>query len=264
MKKTLAFCAFVAIMGAAMAQYITRTSYLPREGERQVGVVLGPSIGGHDFGVTQLVSSGMPALPFTSKMHQGLGVQLGAFYGYETDHSRFLDFGMYGTLVYGVHPFRGSVTVTDPLLGVKEYDVKVNTKSLSLHVNPFLSYRIKEHWVANLGVGATVAAGIAGEMRMEGFEVVKPGANVLDLSNAFFDVNLGGKYYFNDFFYVGARLSWVFYSLSKLADDLLGEGENAEDYIGYVSADFTEKIATYTFKHQPNKVQLLVYCGVRF
>ena len=85
MKKQTILFTLMLLAGIASAQQI-RYIYRPGEGERQMGVILGPTIG-QQFMEVQMGNDD------PQRINNLMGFSAGVFWGYETDHGWVIDFG---------------------------------------------------------------------------------------------------------------------------------------------------------------------------
>ena len=134
MKQHVFFFALLLAAGIANAQQI-RYIYHPGEGERQMGVILGPTIGSQSMLVRVDDND--------QYINNLIGYTAGVFWGYETDHGRAIDFGNHASLLYTFQSFSGKLNYFD---GTTTAITRVgfNGQQARFYENPFLSYRVNQ------------------------------------------------------------------------------------------------------------------------
>lgn len=221
MKKHIYFFALLLVAGIANAQQI-RYIYRPGEGERQMGFILGPTIGSQSMLVAVDSSD--------QYIHNLIGYTAGVFWGYETDHGRAIDFGNHTSLLYSFHPFAGKLNYFD---GTTTTTTRVgfNAQQVRFYVNPFLAYRATQQLIINAGLGLGINMGIPSKYSRDGV-VYKAQYTPLTQFFVDFDVNAGARYYITDALFVGAHVHWAFYSFD-IRD--LAESDMSKDLVGGIS-----------------------------
>lgn len=222
MKQHIIFFALLLVAGIASAQQI-RYIYHPGEGERQMGVILGPTIGSQSMLVKVDNND--------QYIDNLIGYTAGVFWGYETDHGMAIDFGNHVALLYTFQPFGGKLNYFD---GTTTTTTRVgfNGQQMRFYENPFLSYRVNQQLILNAGVGACINAGIPSKYSRDGSIVGKAQYNILAQLFVDFDANVGARYYFTDDLFVGAHVHWAFYSFD-IRD--LAESDMSKDLVGGIS-----------------------------
>lgn len=201
MKKHIYFFALLLVAGIANAQQI-RYIYRPGEGERQMGFILGPTIGSQSMLVAVDSSD--------HYINNLIGYTAGVFWGYETDHGRAIDFGNHAMLSYSFIPFNGKVDYTDANGSKATSNIGFNAQQVRFYENPFLAYRINQQFIINAGVGLGINAGIPSKYRRDGVSA-KANYNILTQLYVDFDANIGAKYYITDDLFIGLHVHWAFY-----------------------------------------------------
>lgn len=225
MKKQTILFTLMLLAGIASAQQI-RYIYRPGEGERQMGVILGPTIG-QQFMEVQMGNDD------PQRINNLMGFSAGVFWGYETDHGWVIDFGNHAQLLYSFLPFSGKVEFTDANGSKSSSRVGFNAQQVRFYENPFLAYRVNEQLIINAGVGMGINAGIPSKFRRDGVSA-KAQYNILTSLYADFDANIGAKYYITDDLFVGLHVHWAFYSFD--IRDLMEADESwTKDFVGGIS-----------------------------
>lgn len=261
MKKNFMLLAFVATLGAASAQYYTTTTYLPQDGERQFGLVVTPNFGSQTLGFAhEYPSSSTANILLDGSMSQGIGTEIGLYYGYETDHGGFLDFGAYLLVSYGINPFKGSVNVKDALTGLsQDYDVKYTSKAVMFRVSPFLAHRFGDNFVLDLGFDVAFALSLKGNLNFDGYTTSESSSSSLSLFRFMADPYVGAKYFLTDFFFVGARAG---YRLG--GDGKVDETVDEPLYNGTIRMNVAEQTASSAYMFTPSKIMIQLMCGLQF
>ena len=221
MKQHIIFLALLLVAVITNAQQI-RYIYHPGEGERQMGVILGPTIGSQSMLVKVDDND--------QYIYNLFGYTAGVFWGYETDHGRAIDFGNHAALLYTFEPFSGSLNYYD---GTTASTTRVgfNGQQARLYENPFLSYRVDQQLILNGGIGIGLNVGIPSKYSRDGM-ASKAQYNLLTQLFVDFDANVGARFYIADDLFVGAHVHWAFYSFD-LRD--LAESDMPKDLVGGIS-----------------------------
>ena len=221
MKQHVILFALLLVAGIANAQQI-RYIYHPGEGERQMGLIIGPTIGSQSMLVKVDNND--------QYINNLIGYTAGIFWGYETDHGRAIDFGNHTMLLYTFQPFGGNLNYFD---GTTTTTTRVgfNAQQVRFYVNPFLSYRATQQLIINAGLGMGLNAGIPSKYSRDGF-AAKAQYNLLTQFFVDFDANIGARYYITDDLFVGAHVHWAFYSFD-IRD--LAESDIPKDMVGGIS-----------------------------
>ncbi|MBQ6068374.1 MAG: hypothetical protein IJK84_02630 [Bacteroidales bacterium] len=219
MKKHFFFFTLLLVAGIASAQQI-RYIYRPGEGERQMGVILGPTIGSQSLLVKVDDND--------QYIDNLIGYTAGIFWGYETDHGRAIDFGNHASLLYTLQPFSGKLNYFD---GTTTTRVGFNGQQIRFYENPFLSYRATQQLIINAGVGIGLNAGLPSKYHRDG-ETFKAQYNLLTQLFFDFDANVGARYYITDDLFVGAHVHWAFYTFD-IRD--LAESDMSKELVGGIS-----------------------------
>ena len=222
MKKQTILVIMLLMAGIANAQQI-RYIYHPGEGERQMGIVLGSTIGSQSMLVKVDDND--------QYINNLIGLSAGVFWGYETDHGTVIDFGNHASLLYTHLPFNGKLTYLD---GTTPSTTRVafNAQQARFYESPFLAYRATDQLILNAGIGGGINVGIPSQFKRDGVNMGKNQYNILTQCYFDFDANLGAKYYFTDDLFVGVRLQYVFYSFD-IRD--LAESDMSKDLVGGIS-----------------------------
>lgn len=221
MKQHVFFFALLLAAGIANAQQI-RYIYHPGEGERQMGVILGPTIGSQSMLVRVDDND--------QYINNLIGYTAGVFWGYETDHGRAIDFGNHASLLYTFQSFSGKLNYFD---GTTTAITRVgfNGQQARFYENPFLSYRVNQQLILNAGVGIGLNVGIPSKYSRDGI-VGKAQYNLLTQVFVDFDANIGARFYIADDLFIGAHVHWAFYSFD-IRD--LAESDMSKDLVGGIS-----------------------------
>lgn len=222
MKQHIILFALMLVAGIANAQQI-RYIYHPGEGERQMGIVLGSTIGSQSMLVKVDDND--------QYINNLIGLSAGVFWGYETDHGTVIDFGNHASLLYTYLPFNGKLTYLD---GTTPSTTRVafNAQQARFYESPFLAYRATDQLILNAGIGGGINVGIPSQFKRDGVNMGKNQYNILTQCYFDFDANLGAKYYFTDDLFVGVRLQYIFYSFD-IRD--LAESDMSKDLVGGIS-----------------------------
>ena len=215
------FFALLLVACIANAQQI-RYIYHPGDGERQMGVILGPTIGAQSMLIKVDDND--------QYINNLIGYTAGVFWGYETDHGRAIDFGNHTALLYTFQPFGGKLNYFDGTTTTTTR-VKFNAQQVRFYVNPFLAYRATQQLIINAGLGMGVNVGIPSKYSRDGI-VGKAQYNLLTQLFVDFDANVGARYYITDDLFVGAHVHWAFYSFD-IRD--LAESDMSKDLVGGIS-----------------------------
>lgn len=272
MKKIILILLMVAAGWSAAAQF--REVYVAGEGERQIGFNVGTSYGYHQWlafrpqapvGSTATISR-----TADSMVRNNLGYQVGFFWGHETQHGSFLEWGGYFEAYYSVNPFHSKVAFT---LNGQEQNVDVSylLQRVMVHGMGFLSHRINDEFSVNVGMGLYVAPSFNSKLKVNGVEQTiadrDKGETLIEniLTSFGADLNVGMKYWFSDSWFAGARLQYNITSLGLLK--LFGklELEEGEDYhtlpIGSVLYDVDSGTARPSALVPRNNMQIVFSIG---
>lgn len=252
--------AFVATLGAALAQHITTTTYLPQDGERQFGLVVTPNFGSQTSGFAHnIATSATESILLDGSMSQGIGTEIGLYYGFETDHGGFLDFGSYLLVSYGINPFKGSVTVKDALTGLsQDYDVKYTSKAAMIRISPFLAHHFGDNFVLELGFDVAFSISLKGNLDFDGYTTSESSENSLSLFRFLADPYVGAKYYLTDFFFVGARAGY------RLGGDPSGDSVDGILHNGSIRMNVANQTAYSEYMFTPAIIMVQLLCGLQF
>ena len=272
MKKIILILLMVAAGWSAAAQF--REVYVAGEGERQIGFNVGTSYGYHQWLAFRPQapqgSSATISCSADSMVRNNLGYQVGFFWGHETQHGRFLEWGHYFEAYYSVNPFHSKVAFT---LNGQEQNVDVSylLQRVMVHGMGFLSHRINDEFSVSVGLGLYVAPSFNSKLKLNGVEQTiadrDKGETMIEniLTSFGVDLNAGMKYWFSDTWFAGARLQYNITSLGLLK--LFGklELEEGEDYhtlpIGSVLYDVESGTARPPALVPRNNMQLVLSIG---
>ena len=208
MKKTFILTLFIGAAVLVCAQQI-RYIYVPGDSEHQTGLLFGSSLGGQNMLVDAYGSSQF--------IHNVATVDCGMFWGYETDHGTFLDFGNHVSLLYSLLQFNGTVegfrSGGDEATAIPfSHQVGFRAQSLRFYENPFLTYRLNTQTIFNVGVGFGLNIGLPGRPVVDGIVMEKEEYNFF--TRLFFDLDamLGVKYFFTDDLFVSFQAHYAFYT----------------------------------------------------
>lgn len=203
-------------------------------------------------------------------VRNNLGYQVGFFWGHETQHGRFLEWGHYFEAYYSVNPFHSEVAFT---LNGQEQNVDVSylLQRVMVHGMGFLSHRINDEFSVSVGLGLYVAPSFNSKLKLNGVEQTiadrDKGETMIEniLTSFGVDLNAGMKYWFSDTWFAGARLQYniTLPGLLKLFGKL--ELEEGEDYhtlpIGSVLYDVESGTARNSALVPRNNMQLVLSIG---
>lgn len=270
MKKNLILSVLLVIGAMANAQTMYQVIYIPGVGEHQFGLSVAPTFGAQQVGVTtrNFDSYDEGSYPVEDMLTNGLGVNAGIFYGYETLHGRTLEQGNYLSLLYSTNPFNGDVTLTRNRIP-ETHNFKYLAQRVLVHSTSFLTYRISDEISVSGGIGLGFGLSLPGQLKVDGEAIERqkssdplglPLFSSLRNMEFTFDINAGMKYWLTDEFFLGARLQYCFYTLNveKVADD----DKSKWDYNGVISFDPDNHTATCNYYYPKSLVQLVLSVGL--
>ena len=272
MKKIILILLMVAAGWSAAAQF--REVLLLREGERQIGFNVGTSYGYHQWLAFRPQAPGGSTATISrtadSMVRNNLGYQVGFFWGHETQHGRFLEWGHYFEAYYSVNPFHSKVAFT---LNGQEQNVDVSylLQRVMVHAMGFLTHRINDEFSVSAGLGLYVAPSFNSKLKLNGVEQTivdrDKGETLIGniLTSFGVDLNVGMKYWFSDTWFAGARLQYNITSVGLLK--LFGKLELEDDVnfhtlpIGSVLYDVESGTARHSAFVPRNNMQLVFSIG---
>lgn len=227
MKKHIILLSLLAVCAMANAQMTTRIVYIPGDGERQFGFNLIPSYCNQHLNLfaSDFDDAGSPFdYKVDGTLNSLLGFSAGIFYGYETTHGNFIEWGNYTSLFYRITPFSGEATFIYERGGIFEkHKVRLLDQRVILHLNPFLSHSFNEQFSASLGLGLSIAPRLSGKIFYDGESMQEDRdmetSIIQNIFNIHLDVNAGVKYWLSEEWFTGLRVQYSFGNVFALLSD---------------------------------------------